>query len=263
MRVQKIPFRLLLQACAMAGAMLIPALAQAATPGATQITLLIGELFDLANGTVFKVAVLMLVIASIRLIITSDEGSMDKAKKAINAVVAGLIFITLSGPLEQILFQMNGIDAARAELLNSEAVGLGKWLSSMAAMGGIAIIVIGAFRAIGSFGDENSYAVVRTTIFHVILGMLVISLGYAIKIAFFNNSPNLLVNLILGRVALVLGMMTLIAMCIVIYAGIRMVTNFGNEDAFTGARSLIIRAMTGLLLIGISFVLTEIVVTTL
>ena len=132
----------------------------------------------------------------------------------------------------------------------------------MAAMGGIAIIVIGAFRAIGSFGGENSYAVVRTTIFHVILGMLVISLGYAIKSPS-STTARICWSISSSAASLVLGMMTLIAMCIVIYAGIRVVTNFGNEDAFTGARSLIIRAMTGLLLIGISFVLTEIVVTTL
>lgn len=255
--------RRLAQTSVLLGMLLVPSLAYGQTPGAVAIGSLIGELFDMFNGTVFKVAVLMLVIASIRLIITSDEGSMDKAKKSINAIVVGLIFITLSGPIEQILFQINGIETARAELLNNEAVGIGKWLSSMAAMAGIAIIVIGAFRAIGSFGDENSYTVVRTTIFHVILGMLVISLGYAIKIAFFNDSPNLLINLILGRVALVLGMMTLVALCIVVYAGIRMVLNFGNEEAFTGARSLILRSLGGLMLIGTSFVITEFIVQTL
>ena len=63
----------------MAGAMLIPALAQAATPGATQITLLIGELFDTPTAPCSGSGTHACHRLD-RLIITSDEGSMDKAK---------------------------------------------------------------------------------------------------------------------------------------------------------------------------------------
>lgn len=60
---------------------------------------------------------------------------------------------------------------------------------------------------------------------------------------------------------IVLAIITTIAVAIIIYAGFRMVISFGNEEAFSSARSLAIRAAIGILIILISYTLVIIVAT--
>ncbi|HRH93987.1 MAG TPA: hypothetical protein PKV72_05665, partial [Candidatus Peribacteria bacterium] len=71
----------------------------------------------------------------------------------------------------------------------------------------------------------------------------------------FSGSPNPLIQLILAKVLIILAIITTIAVAILIYAGFRMVTNFGNEEVFNQAKGLIFRVIAGLVIILLSYVL--------
>lgn len=233
------------------------------TQGGNLLMQLILRIQGMFYGTWFPVAVLLLVIAGIRMIVTTDESAANKAKSSIAAVVVGIMMIALSGSLVNILYQFNGsVIFNTAPSFNTELGGISEWLSAMAGIIGIAMIALATIRALASFGDEASYANVRTTLAQVIGGIVIIGANTMISNAVFNNNPNPLLNFLMGRLLIVLTLVGLITVGIVIYAGIRMVLNFGNEEAFTSGRSLIFRALGGLAVIGISFLLAEFVILT-
>lgn len=241
-------------------ALLLPATAHAQTAAAGLIKGMIADIVGMFSGLWGIVAVLMIVIIAVRMVAATDEGTMEKAKAGIGGVIAGMMFILMSTTMVALLNTLgsyNPLTGGGEIGFVSEVAGISQWISAMAGMIGMLIIIAGVFKAVVSFGDETAYATARTTVAHVVAGLLIIAFNEAIAIAVFNNNPNPLMTLIMIRVQFILGIMTLVAMAVVIYAGIRMVANFGNEEAFTQAKGIIFRAAGGLVLIVVSFVLTQ------
>lgn len=212
-------------------------------------------------------AVLVLVIAGFTLMVSQDEGRLDKAKKTIAAVMIGgiIIVIILSGPRNFVSIMYNGIPGLL--LINTggytigyEAAGIANWLTAMAAMFGILMIIITVIRAVASFGDESSYQNTRMSMLHVLFGLIVIGAAYLFEVVFFaDRTPNALIALIASKILVVLLVITTIAVFILIYVGIRMIASFGQEDQYTAAKSLAIRVLLGLLVILVSYTLVVVV----
>ena len=57
----------------------------------------------------------------------------------------------------------------------------------------------------------------------------------------------------------VLGVLGLIAVCVIIYAGIRLTSSAGNDDAKENAKKIITYAIIGLLIVALSWVIVEFV----
>lgn len=224
------------------------------------------------KGTWMIVATLVIVIAGFTLMLSHDEGQLQKANKTIIGVVIGGVIITLMLLLggnyaTLISFFYNGtasfnvLSGLPAVQLQTE--GVASWLMSMAVVGAVVMIIVGMLEAVFSFGaDEGAYTKIRTAILHIILALLVMIAAKIIREVFFViHEPSPLMAFMLGKLLIVLGIITLIAVAILIYAGVRMITSFGREDDFTAAKSLLIRVITGLIVIAISFSLVWIVTT--
>lgn len=208
------------------------------------------------------VAVLVLVIAGYTLMISHDENAIDKAKTTIIAVVIGgviTVLITAIGGTNVIGWVYNGTYGVAFRntgvLFGIEAEGVAGWITAMAAMVGIVIIIITVLKAVASFGgDESAYSNTRTVILHVILGLILIGGATIVRNVFFaSGEPSPFIGLVRDKIGIVLGFMTLIAIAILIVAGFRMVTSFGREEEYSAAKSLAVRAVFGLLVILLSY----------
>ncbi len=215
------------------------------------------------------VAILVIVIAGFSLMVSNDEGRLEKTRKTIVAVIIGGIVITIIlvlGPLAAIGILYNGIPGMAlintGDALGNEAIGIAEWITAMAAMLGVLIIIISALQAIFTFGDEEAYQKVRASIRHVILGLIIIAAAFIFRQVFFvDKTPNALIALIASKILIVLAVMTIIAVAILIYAGVRMIIAFGREEDYTNAKTLVFRVIIGLVVILVSYVLVLAVAT--
>ncbi len=205
--------------------------------------------------------VLVLTIAGITLVVSQDEGALEKARKAIIAVIAGGGIILLAPPLIAALYQTGGmtVNVATASVFEFESIGLSEWISTLAGIIGIFMIILAVLKAVGSFGDESSYTNARMSVLHVIIGLLIITANIIIRNVFFFGTPNPLIIFVIAKLQFVMVIISTLAMVIIIYAGIRMVLNFGNEEYFNSAKSLIYRAIIGLFVVGFSYAMVTFV----
>ncbi len=240
--------------------------------GGADISSIFLNLITLFSPLWMIIAFLMLVIAGFQLVSSTDEGTVDKARKIVAAVVIGGIVVTIIlvvGPSTIVSWFMHTSLGGRnvvtntAGLINAEILGVSSWFSSIAAMIGMLTIIIAMLKAVSSFGgDQAAYDGVRKAVFQVIIGLLVIAIAYTLENVFYNDgTPNPLLTFMAGIMQIVLGFILLIAIGILIYAGFRMVVSFGNEDAYSSSKSLLIRVITGILVIAISYTLVWTVVT--
>lgn len=245
----------------------IPIVAEAA--GGDSISDLALGLITIAAPLWVTVAVLIIVIAGFVLVLSHDEGATEKARKTIISVVIGGMIITLLLVLDPVKLIGFVYDATpgfvvpdTSALIGEETEGIASWIASMVAIAGILTIIVAMIRAVASFGgDDGAYTNVRTALLHVVLGMITIAAAYVLRDVFFVvREPSPLLAFIANIITMVLGIITFIAVVILIYAGVRMVTSFGREEDFSAAKSLLLRVIIGLLVILISFALVQFVV---
>lgn len=246
---------------------LVPMLASASGADIREIAY---GLITVFKGTWMIVAALVIVVAGFTLMLSHDEGQLQKANKTIIAVIVGGVIITLmlllGGNYSTLISyfyngtaSFNVLSGLPAVQLQTE--GVASWLMSMAVVGAVVIIIIGMLEAVFSFGaDEAAYTKIRTAILHIVLALLVMIGAKIIREVFFViHEPSPLMAFMLSKLLIVLGIITFIAVAILIYAGVRMIVSFGREEDFTAAKSLMIRVIVGLIVIAISFSLVWIV----
>lgn len=219
------------------------------------------------------IAFVAIVIAGLTLMLSQDEGAIDKAKKTVVAVMIGgvitVIFLFFpGGPQGVILSFFSPVFSLGVNTFNFsgttiglEAEGVSGWLTGMAAMIGIVIVIIAVLRAVTSFGgDEAAYTNVRSAILQIIIGLMVISAAFIFKnVFFFTGEPSPLITFVTNKLLIVISFIATLAVGILVYAGFRMVSSFGREEDFTAARGLALRVFVGLLVIILSYVMVFIV----
>lgn len=203
------------------------------------------------------VGILVVIIAGLTMLFTSNEDGLSKGRNTVMAVVIGGIIIMLAPVILSLIYQAPGTQINNvAPQLNAEALGVVGWLSAMAGMLGILMVVVAAVRAVSGFGgDESAYAGVRNALINAVVGLIIIASAIVIHDSIFQGVPNPLVQLVLSKVEIILGIITTIAVAMLVYAGFRMVANFGNEENFNQAKSLIFRVLAGIVVILLSYVL--------
>ncbi len=230
---------------------------------AADLALLFVSLRDMFLPLWLPAGTLVLVIAGITLMISQDESALMKARTAILGVVLGGVLIYLTPTLINALYQFNVlvVDTTPSLQFDIEGVGLVNWVTTLAVLAAVIVVIISVARAVISIGDEQSYTNARFSLLYAVFGLLVIGASFVIRDTFFfAGTPEPLIVFVFDKLLIVMGLATLVAMTIIIYAGIRMVANFGNEEFFTQAKALAIRAVVGLLVILFSYLLVRIVI---
>ena len=244
------------------GLLALPSIAHADAAGLRDI--IFGVLSSVTPLWV-PVAVLIVVITGLTMLLSAKEDGLSRGRNTVVAVAIGGVII-LVGPVGLgYLYQAPGFFIVNtAEGINVEAIGVSAWLSSMAGMFGILLIVVSAVRAVASVGsDDAAYTTVRQSIKSAVLGLIVIAGTIALRNTIFSGDPNPLIGFILEKMSIVLALMTTAAMAVLVYAGVRMALNFGQEEFFTQARSLAVRVLMGLGVVLVSYALVFFVGATL
>ncbi len=212
------------------------------------------------------VGVFLVVRAGFSLIISQDEGKLSTAKRTITGTLIGIMLVFISQRLVTAFYLNGGItNDANASQLQNILYGIVNWsLVTMAALG-MLMIVVSVIRALASFGKEDGVANMRQTITGVATGILMISLLPAVKLTLgivdlsalgegsTHTDAGQIILVITTIIARLLSYLAFLAVAIVIYAGIRMIVTLGNEEEYKKSRTLIGRALVGLIVILLSY----------
>lgn len=232
---------------------------------------------------VFVSAVFVITLAGFRMVITDEEESFNKAKRIISAAITGVMLSFLVEPFidafygDGNVFGGIGIGAipqgnasTGASILSEEALGVIDWVLTIVAVLAVFIIIIGGVKAMASAGSDEGVTQLRRTVFSVIGGILLIVFRVAINetlglpedsgLPSGTAGPGPIIGAGITILNYLLGFLFIVALAMVTYAGIQMVLNFGQEEQFTKARGLVFRVGIGLVVIAVSLVIINLVV---
>lgn len=219
------------------------------------------------------IALFFVVRAGMRLINSQDDDKLNKAKNTIASVCVAIMLAYISDRLVNAFYVPGGTwnqatAQTGASILSLEIGGIINWVTVLVAVLGILMIIASGLRAVGSFGKEDGVGEIRRTVAGVITGIGMLIIGGAVKLSlgltvgsfavlptFPNASP--IIERGVQITMVVLGFMALVAVAIVIYAGLMMVLNFGSEERFEKAKGIITRAGIGLIVILMSIVIVR------
>lgn len=212
--------------------------------------------------------------AGLKLINSQDEGKLETAKRTIASALVGLMLAPLGDRILFAVFNPSGQGLGNPSTLTFEIGGIIDWTLVLIIPIAILMIVLSAIRAVASFGKEDGADMVRQTVYGVVLGLGILIFAGAIKatlglqeslddVSPATPGPPEALAIVTRGVEVVTGVlqfMALVALAIIIYAGMIMILNFGNDEQFTRAKGIVYRAVIGLVIILLSTVLITFIV---
>ena len=250
----------------------------------------VGAFIANARPLVFIGAVFVITIAGFRMVTTEEEESFSKSKRIISAALTGVVLSYLIVPFVNAFYGglgtgfaggifggIYGIGAVPqgniilgASVLYPEALGLINWALVIIGTLAVFMIIISGLKAMTKAGSEEGVEEIRRTVLYVAAGLLLIIFREAINFTFGLSStqpnvpgaPNIspAASAVVTVVNFILGFAALVAVVMIVYAGLLMVMNLGNEEQFTKAKGLIVRVGIGLMVIAVSFTLVNFVI---
>ncbi|MFH1354434.1 MAG: MMCAP2_0565 family pilin-like conjugal transfer protein [bacterium] len=240
-------------------ALLEPTAAEKAAP----IISLVTPFINMALLLIGTVAVIFLIYAGFKYIMSrGDEEEAKRAKMQIAYAVLGLI---VAGLAYDIVSTVQGSTTA-AQLAGYIAYYVDVILV-LAGTVAVIFLIYAGFKYISSTGDEEEAAQAKRQIVYAIIGLTVIGLSAAIVILisdfyvpWFNNVYSGTVQGgIRDVVNALLGLVGIAAAIFLVYAGVKYIMSEGDEETVNQAKRQIIYAIIGLVVIGLSAVIVNIV----
>lgn len=217
------------------------------------------------------IGIFIIVRAGLRLINSQDEGKLDTAKRTIAATCVGIMLAWISDRLVMAFYAPGGTwsmgtASTGAGILSLEIAGILNWVTTLVAALAVLIIVASGIRAVGSFGKEENATEVKQTVAGVITGIGIMIMSGAIKLALGLNpavapslpgmpNPDPIIARGIGITITILSFLALAAFAVIVYAGMLMVFNMGNEEQFNKGKGIIYRVLIGLTVVLFSGVL--------
>ncbi len=234
-------------------------------PGSYFIRNIITVIIRFLERIMVPVAIVYLVWAGIVLVINRNNEEMFKEK--VRQVVwmgvgFGLILISFT-LVDKIFFGTQGEilsqddSNAFALIARLEINGLVNFMASFAVAIGVLYLVISAVQLIVAGANEDTADKAKRGILYSIIGITLVFLMYTIVAFFFGfNREGQLTGLDLATINIelakwsniLLGFVAFFAVLAIIYAGVRMMTHFGDEDAVNKSKDTIKYAVIGIVI---------------
>lgn len=215
-------------------------------------------------------ALLLLVRSGLKLIYGQSEERFEEAKRAIANGLMAVVLVFLTSRLVSAFIRAGGSwnPEGGSAIFTEEMLGIVRWVEVLVVVLAIAMIIAAVFAAMFSVGSDDGPSRIRRAVFGAAAGIVIILLDAAFRFTFGLDyfvvpgtpSPYPLITSALNIISYVLGFMALIAVIIVIYAGIRMILSLGDEETFKNMRSLIFRTLIGLFVILTSYIIVKFVI---
>jgi len=234
------------------------------------------------NVVVAAAATFVLVRYGLRLVNSQDEEKLSSAKKVIGGTIAALMLYYLAGPLTDAFFGTGEGGAtvgeafrggAGVKIIATEVEGVLKWVEFIIGLMAIVTIIVSGIIAVTSYGKEEGTTQLKRTVGAVIFGVIliaskeVIMRTFGIDAGYFgapgepNNPTNsAVITKILEIVNLLIGLSALIAAAFVVFAGIVMILNTGNQEQADRARKMLIKSVIGLVVMMTSFAVMRFII---
>lgn len=217
-------------------------------------------------------ATLAMTFAGFLMAFTGNENQTTTAKRVFISSLVGLALINIipvfARSLISATFPTGGPTILSSPFvagndIAAEALGLVNFLEIPLGILCVIMIIISGVRAIANFGSEDGVAQLRRTVLFVIAGFILVYSRSLLGLGIVSGSPASIINVILTTLNRIIALAIVIAIGMVIYAGILMIVNIGKEDQYSKARGLILRVGIGLVIMiasaGIVMLLTSIV----
>jgi hypothetical protein len=216
---------------------------------------------------IFVAASLVLTLTAFRMVIAQEENSLEQAKKTIGGCIGGIVLVFLIEPFIAAFYGTRGEVAKNPSMgvpiVTEEVLGIINWALTLAAVLAVVMIITTAVKAVAQANKEDGIANMRKTIYAIAAGIILI-LGkelLAVGIgATGHPTPAPFIQIIVNVLNVVLSFMALAAVIVVVYAGVMMVLDFGRDEEISKSKALIIRSLTGLVVILISYALVNFVI---
>lgn len=214
---------------------------------------------------IVPIAILLLSWAAVVIVLRrNDEEQFKKRSLQLVWMAVGFGIITGSFTIvDKMFFGMNG-DILRGEssvgfglLARAEINGVAEFIMAFAMAIGVLFIIISAVRLMFAGENEDQIDKIKLHLTWSAVAMLMLLMSYTIvKIFFGFDEQGRLTGLdtvgisteLVTLANFFLGFVSFFAVIVLIYAGIRMVANFGDEEAVTKAKDTAKYAVIGLVL---------------
>jgi hypothetical protein len=208
------------------------------------VAFIMGSLKPFVNGVAF-----FLIIGYGTMLVLRQE-SEDQLSKTRTTVLSALIAIILINLAEPIWEAYINFTSGGEQVIYRELIGFISWIEEIVLLGAIILIIGNGIRTVANYGSDEGLALMRRTIFSILFGIILLSVKFilteSLAITF---RPDGVIESFVYVFDIILGVMALIAVVVVIYAGFLMVANVGNDEQYTRARGILIRVAIGLVVI--------------
>ena len=213
------------------------------------------------------VGLLMIVIFGYRMIVSQEDDVLTKARAVMSGTIAGLIMVWLIDPFIHAFYGYagevpQGAMGAGAAVLTTEVNGIVNWVLVIVAALAVMMLILAALKAIAQGTSEEGIGNMRKSIFAVVLGIILLVFRFILSDGFVQSTgnPAPILAAALRPVSFVMGLLAMIGLIVVVYAGFLYVLSFGREDQATKAKGLLIRAALGVIVILVSLGLVNFVI---
>lgn len=231
-------------------------------------------------------ALLAMTIAGFFLALSGNDNQTTTARRVFISSMAGLALINLVDVFADSLisgtFTVNPTTLAPSgntilddplsagNDIASEALGLVAFLQFPLGVLCVVMIIISGIRAIASFGSEDGVAQLRRTVLFTVAGFILLLWRGTLVVGggvagpgIAAGSPSSIMHVMLLVLNRILTFTLILAVAMIVFAGILMIVNLGKDDQYGRAKGLMIRVAIGIILMvasgGIVLLLSQIV----
>lgn len=200
---------------------------------------------------VTSIAILSVIISGFVLTFSQSEEQMTTARRALIWSLIAIALAALAYTISAALVPSGIGGGVSYKDVSAEIMGVADWISSIAAVVAILMLIVSGIRAVTSYGSDEGVAQIRRATIAAIAGFTIIAMRYPLKRAIADDrTPGTFLHwVIIPIVNSILGFVGLLAVIFIVIAGIMMIVNVGNDEQYQKAKGLILRVGIGLLVI--------------
>ncbi len=254
------------------------------SPEANELIAAINKFLCLAAEVILivvgAIATLVLIIAGVRYLVSSDAESRSEVRGLIMNILTGLIIVLIAIPALNFIIQ-NIAPGFSCDLIKAPFENINKSFCNLICVAEIIapslcalILIYGGIRYLTSGDDPSARAGARSTIINAIIGLVLVMLAIPISnLVLMNVSGQVscdcnidttltdqMITLFCNFICLLLTVAPAACVLVLIYGGLRYLTSEEDPGARSKARSIMVNAVVGLMIVMISVAVVNVLI---